>query len=176
MTIGQLWQLLTITLKQRTNLNLHTEERRKTGTIFHRRSVMLLKSKWLQRLQVACTLKGSIFTLQLTLYPQNDILKEVQSWESINLIQFGQNRVCSSVHFSNIDFTLKVISQILPDRSQFLTMSAPLFNQIQIETTYRSIELDKPTTCRWSSCRLCKGFKVIIIQLNNFYKLQAISQ
>ena len=101
---------------------------------------------------------------------RTNILKEVESGEALNFIQIRKNRVLRSIHLSNVHLSLQCISQVLPNRSKLLAVSAPLSNQPTRQQSYRSVELDKPTARRGPTVHLSEQFEVVIVQINHLWK------
>ena len=143
---------------------------KQTGEARTRRKGLILKvlgGKGLQRLQLAGTLVRGEFSLGVDKRNSTNILKEVESRETLDLVEIRKNRVLRSVHLRDVHFSLQCISKVLPNRSELLAVSAPLSNQPSHEQSYRSVELDKPTTGRGPTVHLSEQFEVVIVQINH---------
>ena len=130
----------------------------------------VFRREGLQCLQLTGTLVGSELALRMNKRIRTDILKEVESRETLNFIQIRQNRVFRSVHLSDVHFSFQCISQVLPNRSELHAVSAPLSNQPTLQQSYRSVELDKPTAGRGPTVHLSEQFEVVIVQINHLWK------
>lgn len=134
--IGQRRKLLQSDSQENNHLHLsieHAGEARAGGKGL---ILEVFRREGLQCLQLTGTLVGSELALRMNKRIRTDILKEVESRETLNFIQIRQNRVFRSVHLSDVHFFLQCSARS-SKRCELLAMSCTTFKQPTPQQSYR---------------------------------------